>query len=151
MFSCAQLKQSLLCLWERVFPISAAEVATLTSSVLILSRPSKPPSSMGRFGRAVKLVMGRRRSTATTVALCNNSWKLHGPVTLSLTNNQLLKWLSSLHILRQNHSCGDSVALGIVPTDLPPHPPPPTPHTHTYTSGWDLGPDEYLSGGNWAR
>ena len=34
-------------------------------------------------------------------------------VTLSMTINETLKWLSPLPILMQNHSGGDSVALGI--------------------------------------
>ena len=42
-------------------------------------------------------------------------------MTLSLTINETLKRFSSLPILMQNCSGGDSAALGMVPP-LPPHP-----------------------------
>ena len=46
-------------------------------------------------------------------------------VTLPLTINETLKWLTQLPSLQRNHSGGDSVTLGIAPT-LP--------------TSWDLGP-----------
>ena len=45
----------------------------------------------------------------------------HCHVTLSLTINEILKWLSSLPILMQDDSCGDSVAMGIKKISLFPH------------------------------
>ena len=53
---------------------------------------------------------------------------------MSLTINETIKWLSSVPILMQNRSDGDSVALGI---------PPPPPR--------DLGPRQYLPGDNSTR
>ena len=44
----------------------------------------------------------------------------HSLVTLSLTINEILKWLSSLPVLMRSYSGGDSVAISI----------PPTPHPH---------------------
>ena len=58
----------------------------------------------------------------------------HCLVTLSLTINQTLKWLSSLPVLMHNHSGGDSGAIGVPPPTLPSSP-----------TSWDLGSREYLS------
>ena len=65
-------------------------------------------------------------------------------MTLSLTVNEVLHWLTQLLATMQTHSSDDSVALGIVPyppphrPSLPPPPPPPP-------ISWDLGPRQYLS------
>ena len=90
------------------------------------------------FGLAVKRLRLVSRRTTVRFRICSpfSSEAVvcgHIVVTLALTMNETLKWVSPLSILMQNQSGGARVALGIIPSPaFPPH------------TSLDLGPRQYL-------
>ena len=81
----------------------------------ILLKPRSPDREpVWPSGRAVGWkAEGPRFESASALLSLQRLWLWTQLVTLSLTINETLKWLSSLPTLCRSHSGGDSVAVGI--------------------------------------